>query len=336
MFPVFSPTPSRNLAASLSTVQSCSSLSPKPPFRKLPSSRAKPTAARTASWLRNTFEPMPISPGPLRKSPSWAPKARSTSSTNANSTKLLNPSAKNSVRKKSPNFATVSPIPSSPPSAATSPRSSDRGPSLTLFQQILLQEPDRCVELKILIRLFSVPAAFILRNQEPYRSLLLLQRICDLLRLGLRHPRIVLPGNLKHRFLDFVDVIHRRYFFQELPHLRIPLVAVFHAPQIPPVRLRVLEERHQVRHAHDVHRAANPVAVKCRNRQRHVSAVTSAGYRDPLAIQTRLRRDPVEQSVDVLVGVLALEPIVQQRERLPVSRGPAHIRVDQRDPHLIQ
>src|SRR5260221_391427 len=60
------------------------SRSPKPPFRKSPSSPAKPTAARIASWLPNTSAPTPISPGPLRKSPSWARKAPWTSSTNAN------------------------------------------------------------------------------------------------------------------------------------------------------------------------------------------------------------------------------------------------------------
>ena len=49
--------------------------SPKPPFRKSPSSRVRPTVAHTASWLRSTFERMPISPGPPRKSRSWVLRA---------------------------------------------------------------------------------------------------------------------------------------------------------------------------------------------------------------------------------------------------------------------
>src|SRR6266849_1494561 len=124
MFPAFFPARSRNLAASSGTARSYFSHSPKPPFRKSRSSPAKPTAARIASWPPNTSAPTPISPGPPRKSPSWAPRERSTSFTNASSTKLPNPSAKNCARKKLPNSAIDSPILSSPPNAATSTPSS--------------------------------------------------------------------------------------------------------------------------------------------------------------------------------------------------------------------
>ena len=72
----------------------------------------------------------------------------------------------------------------------------------------------------------------------------------------------------------------------------------------------MLQERHKVGHAHNVHRAADPVAVKCRDRQRHVPAVASAGHCNPLAVQPLLRRYPVEQGVDVLVRIFALESVV--------------------------
>jgi len=68
------------------------------------SSPAKTYGRRVlASWLRNTFGPMPISPGPPRRSPSWSRGAVNI----VNKRELgqsSDPSAKSSVRKKSLDF----------------------------------------------------------------------------------------------------------------------------------------------------------------------------------------------------------------------------------------
>src|SRR5262249_35464792 len=66
--PVFCPARSRSSAASLSTARSCSMPSPKPPSRKSRSSRARPTAAPTASCPASISAPTRITPGPLLKS----------------------------------------------------------------------------------------------------------------------------------------------------------------------------------------------------------------------------------------------------------------------------
>src|SRR6266446_1536231 len=89
-------------------------------------------------------------------------------------------------------------------------------------------------------------------------------------------------------------------------------------------------------HAPDVHRAANAAAVECRNRKRHVPAVTPAGHCDPIAIQPRLRCDPIKQRVYVLVRIFTLKPVIQQREGLPVPRRPAHVRIDQYNSQFVQ
>src|SRR2546427_315406 len=74
----------------------------------------------------------------------------------------------------------------------------------------------------------------------------------------------------------------------------VALVAVLPAPRARAVRLGVWEKRPKVRHAHDTHRGATPVAENRRPRQRNVTAVTSAGHRNPISVESRLRRDPVE------------------------------------------
>ena len=53
--------------------------------RRSPSSRARPTAAPTTSWPPSTCSPTSTSPGRPPRSRSWAPRARSTSSTAATS-----------------------------------------------------------------------------------------------------------------------------------------------------------------------------------------------------------------------------------------------------------
>ncbi len=47
----------------------------------------KPTAARTASWVRSSSAPTSTSRGPRRRSPSWVPRGPRTSSTAASSSR---------------------------------------------------------------------------------------------------------------------------------------------------------------------------------------------------------------------------------------------------------
>src|SRR5262249_16260943 len=102
-----------------------------------------------------------------------------------------------------------------------------------LLQQILLQKLHRRVKLKVLIHLFPKGVPFVLRHQIPDRRSLLFQRAENLLRFPHRHSRIVLSGHNHHRLLDLLDVVHRRDFFQKFTHLRIALIAILDATQIP-------------------------------------------------------------------------------------------------------
>src|ERR1035441_2902773 len=74
-------------------------------------------AARIASWAPSISAPTSIWPGPPPRSPSWGRRARSTSSTAANSPPP--PIRPPRAGRRSTNSASASPTPSSPPSAAT-------------------------------------------------------------------------------------------------------------------------------------------------------------------------------------------------------------------------
>ena len=67
---------SRNAAASSGTAPKCSSPTPRPPCRKSRSFCAKPMAAPIWPCAARTWARMWFLPGPRRKSPSWARKAR--------------------------------------------------------------------------------------------------------------------------------------------------------------------------------------------------------------------------------------------------------------------
>ena len=83
--PASCPAPRRSGAASSATAPSCSTPTPRRPSRRSRSSRARPTAAPTTSWPPSTCWPTSTSPGRRPRSRSWAPRARSTSSTAATS-----------------------------------------------------------------------------------------------------------------------------------------------------------------------------------------------------------------------------------------------------------
>ena len=157
-----------------------------------------------------------------------------------------------------------------------------------------------------------------------------------LLRLAQRHARIVLALHDEQGFAHARRVIRRRDFFEERPHLRIPFVAVFHTPQIAPVILRVLEERHEVRDAHDIHAAAQLLAVVHHRRQHHVAAVAAADHREAPAVAARVALEPLDHRADVLHGILAFETIVEREKRFPVTRRTAHVRIHQRDSEFVQ
>ena len=131
-------------------------------------------------------------------------------------------------------------------------------------------------------------------------------------------------------------MVQRRDLFQKGPHLGIALVAIFHAPQIAPIALGPFEKCHQIRNPHHVQRAANPIVVTSRHRQRHVPAIAAAGDHHPAGVQVVALCDPIEQRPDVLVGVLPQKPIVEFKERFSIARRSTHVRIDQRDAQFVE
>ena len=102
--------------------------------------------------------------------------------------------------------------------------------------------------------------------------------------------------------------------------LRVALVAVLGPAEVAAVGLGALEERHEVRHAHLRHRGLELVAEADGGDEGHVPAVAAPGGHDARGVEARLRRDPVEQRAQVLVGVLALRWRCRGRGRSCRSR----------------
>src|SRR5262249_7898969 len=101
-----------------------------------------------------------------------------------------------------------------------------------LFQQVLLHEGDRGVELVVLVGLLLKAVPFVLADQVPDRAAVLPDRRDHLVRLVLRDAGIVGSLNHEQRFRDLPGVRERRNPDQELAHLRVPLVAVLYAAQV--------------------------------------------------------------------------------------------------------
>jgi hypothetical protein len=98
----------------------------------------------------------------------------------------------------------------------------------------------------------------------------------DLFCLALGHARIVLSLLHVERRLDPVRRGQRRDAVQDRAHVGLSLVAVLGPPEIPPVRLRVLEEAGEARDADHVHRRPEPLGIEGDGGQGHVAPVAAA------------------------------------------------------------
>ena len=101
----------------------------------------------------------------------------------------------------------------------------------------------------------------------------------DLIRLFLRHARVVAALQDEHRTLHLVDVRDRRALDEHVAVLRELADPAREEP--PPVRLRVLEHRHEVRDAEDVDRAAPDIRYLRHAEQRREAAVRATVDGEP-------------------------------------------------------
>src|SRR5260370_25518545 len=88
--------------------------------------------------------------------------------------------------------------------------------------------------------------------------------------------------------------------------------------------------------AHKVEGERKGVAVEGENGKCHVPAVAASGDGDAVGIKIGLGGNPVKEGVDVLIGILSLEAVVEQGKALAVAGGPANVGIDQDNPELIQ
>src|ERR1019366_6960112 len=193
-----------------------------------------------------------------------------------------------------------------------------------LLEQVILDELQRCEELEILVLFLAEPVGLVLREEVPDGAAVLLDRRHHLLRLRVRHARVVAALDDEHGLRDLAGVRERRDREEQLAHPWIALIAVLGAAQVPPVGLRVPEERHPARDPAAVDGAPEAVFVVRHGGGRHVPAVGTARHHDAALVQQGLDSDPVEKRADVLHGILALLGVVEGEERLAEARRPAH------------
>jgi len=72
----------------------------------------------------------------------------------------------------------------------------------------------------------------------------------------------------------------------------------------------------EIRDARSLEHAPDAVVVGNRRRQREIAAVARAREHDPILVEARLRRDPIQQRANVLDGILAPHAVVEPLERL--------------------
>ena len=113
------------------------------------------------------------------------------------------------------------------------------------------------------------------------------------------------------------------------------LIAVFHAPQIAPIALRVLQERDEVADAHTLDAGRQAIAEMHHRGEHHVAAVGPAGHGDAFRVEVVPGSDPVEQRTDILHAVLSQVAVVEFQVRLAVARGTAHVGCDNRDAQFV-
>ncbi len=208
--------------------------------------------------------------------------------------------------------------------------------ALPHFKQVFLQEFNGDVELIILVGFFLEAVAFVFGHNVPGGGSLLLEGFEDLIAFADRNARIVFAGDDHHGLLDFFDVVHGGDALQKFAHFGIAFIAVFHAAKIAAIRLGVFEKSNEVGRANDVNGASNAVAVERGNGKGHVTAVAASGNGNASGIKIWLSGDPIEEGVDVFIGALAKETIVQEREGLAITRGTANVGIDEGDAKFIQ
>ena len=206
----------------------------------------------------------------------------------------------------------------------------------TSLEQVFLQELNSGVELEVLIGFFLEAVAFVFSQDVPDGPTLLFQGGDDLVAFADGDTRIVFAGYHHHGFLNFRDVIHGRDFFQEFTHLGIAFIAILHSAEVAAVGFGVFEESDEVGHTNDIDRAADAVAIEGGDGESHVAAIAATSDGDAGGVKVGLSGDPVEECVDVLVGVFAFEAVVQECERLAVPRGTSDVGVDQGDAKFIE
>ncbi len=119
-------------------------------------------------------------------------------------------------------------------------------------------------------------------------------------------------------------------------HLRNALVAVLGAAIVGPGGIGLLEIGDEVRDRGSGQRAPQPIAVGLGHRVRHEAAVADTGDHHAVLVERRLLRDPVEQRADVLHRILPLGPVVHTPERLAEAIAAADVRIQNRDPELVE
>ena len=107
------------------------------------------------------------------------------------------------------------------------------------------------------IGLLAKPMAFVPRREIPDFSAAAADPRNHLFGFGVGHARIVQPLHHEQRLLDGGRVVQRRDALQEQPHVRVALVAVFHAAQVAAVAGGVGEETDEVADAHHVDAAGS-------------------------------------------------------------------------------
>src|SRR5205823_8725654 len=100
-----------------------------------------------------------------------------------------------------------------------------------------------------------------------------------------------------------------------------------HPAQIAAVSFSVLQQGNQIGNANHRQGAAYFVAVESGDSVCHVSAIAAAGNHDLAGIEFGALPDPVKQSADVFVRIVAMETIIESQESFEIGRASCRERV---------
>src|SRR5260370_31579951 len=82
--------------------------------------------------------------------------------------------------------------------------------------------------------------------------------------------------------------------------------------------------------------AAVLVMVRDGGGQGYVAAVTAAGDHDLVAVEVGIFLDPVQQRVNVFVGIVAMKAIVELQESLAVSGRAANVWINDGNAQFVE